>query len=91
MATRVQVVLDEEERERFRRQAAREGMSLSAWLRRAGRERLEEQRAADAPRTLEDLRAFFTECDRREQGTEPDWHEHRMVIERSIKDGASET
>ena len=91
MATRIQVVLDEEERERFRRQAAREGMSLSAWLRQAGRERLETQGGEDVPRTPEDLRVFFAECDRREQGSEPDWHEHRMVIERSIRGGGSET
>ncbi len=38
--TRIQVLLDEAEREEFRRQAEREGVSLSAWLRRAARERL---------------------------------------------------
>ena len=35
MATRIQVVVDEVEREAFREQAEREGVSLSAWLRAA--------------------------------------------------------
>jgi len=38
--TRVQVLLEKQEREQFRREAEREGLSLSAWLRRAGQDRL---------------------------------------------------
>ena len=38
--TRVQVLLEEQERGQFRREAEREGLSLSAWLRRAGQDRL---------------------------------------------------
>ena len=37
---RVQLVMTDEDRERFVEQARREGMSLSAWLRAAARERL---------------------------------------------------
>ena len=39
MAVRVQVVVDRLERERFRRRAAEQGLSLSAWFREAGREK----------------------------------------------------
>jgi len=90
MSTRVQVVMDEVEREAFRRAAAREGLSLSDWLRRAARERLQ---AAGPPRlrSSEDLRAFFEECRARETGSEPDWHEHRAAIEESRASGRPRT
>jgi hypothetical protein len=86
MSTRIQVVMDEVEREAFRRAADREGLSLSDWLRRAGRERL---RAAGEPGlgSVEALRAFFEDCRRREGGREPDWQEHRAVIEESKASG----
>ncbi|HET7292431.1 MAG TPA: hypothetical protein VFM88_08405, partial [Vicinamibacteria bacterium] len=65
MSTRIQVVVDEEERERFRRRAEAEGLSLSAWLRKVGRERL----AAAGRRlaTTKDLRGFVARCDAREK------------------------
>ncbi len=90
MSTRVQIVMDELEREVFRQAAAREGLSLSAWLRRAARARLEE---AEHPRlsSIDDLRAFFAECDQRELGSEPDWEEHTAVIEESRARGRSAT
>ena len=40
---RVQLVIPDEDRDRFVHQARREGMTLSAWLRTAARERLKEQ------------------------------------------------
>ena len=90
MSTRVQVVMDEMEREAFRQAATREGISLSDWLRRAARDRLE---SGSAPRlsSVEQLRAFFDACDSREQGEEPDWHEHHTVIEESKARGRSST
>ena len=90
MSIRVQVVMDEIDREAFRQAAAREGLSLSDWLRRAARERLE---AAAIPElsSVESLRAFFEECDAREEGTEPDWHQHRTVIEESKAKGRPST
>jgi hypothetical protein len=91
MASRVQVILDEEERELFREAAAREGIPLSAWLREAGRERLAVQERRRQVTTAKDLRAFFAACDKREKGVEPDWEEHRSVIERSIRSGRSDT
>jgi hypothetical protein len=91
MSTRIQVVLDEKEREQFRREAASEGISLSAWMREAARERAAS--AGTRPRHLdaEGLRAFFAECDARETGSEPDWEQHLRVIEHSARSGGTGT
>ncbi len=83
MPTRVQVILDPEERESFRALARRDGLSLSAWLRQAGRERASKSRVRQALDSPEALSAFFAECDAREAGREPDWSEHLAVLERS--------
>ncbi|MGH9461287.1 MAG: hypothetical protein ACRD1X_08710 [Vicinamibacteria bacterium] len=91
MSRRVQVILDEEDRELFREAAAREGVPLSAWLREAGREKLGAQERLRHVNTIKGLRAFFAACDRREEGVESDWEEHRSVIERSIRSGQSGT
>lgn len=87
---RVQVLMDEHEREDFRRQAAAEGLSLSAWLRAAGRAR-SHRAGPDALRSVEDLRGFFAERVASEHGREPDWEEHREVIERSRRSGDTGT
>lgn len=84
------MVLDEEEQERFRREAEIEGRSLSSWLRQAGREKLASRRARRLS-TAKDLAAFFKACDLREKGREPDWDQHRAVIERSQRGGNSQT
>jgi hypothetical protein len=81
--TRVQVLLAEEERERFRRQAEREGLSLSAWLRRAGQDRLRSRQGRRIS-TVRELREFFREI-------EPDWEEHLAVMARSRASGGSGT
>jgi hypothetical protein len=87
---RAQVLVDRAEMARFRRQGRREGMSLSAWLRDAGRRRLEEA-AAERPWTTGDLDRFLAACHEREgDGTEPDWAQHRAVIEPSRRDGLPE-
>jgi hypothetical protein len=88
--TRVQVLLAEEERERFRRQAEREGLSLSAWLRRAGQDRLRSRQGRRIS-TVRELREFFREIDAREKGREPDWEEHLAVMARSRASGGSGT
>jgi hypothetical protein len=87
---RVQVLLDEGEQEHFRQQAQREGVSLSAWLRQAGQERLRSRRGRRLS-TLRDLRDFFRATDAREKGREPDWEEHLSVINRSRASGHSGT
>ena len=91
MSQRVQVVLDEEEREAFRRMAEREGLSLSAWLREAGRQRLASCERQRVLRTSEELRQFFARCRESEGGIEPDWEQHKAVIERSRRCGEADS
>jgi hypothetical protein len=91
MASRIHILLDEAEKARYRRQAQREGKSLGAWLREAAEDRL---RAAAGHRDLRSrsgLEQFFAECDQHEVGTEPDWLEHRRLIERSRLNGLDVT
>jgi capsular polysaccharide biosynthesis protein len=91
MAVRVQVILDESERAEFRRQARREGQSLSAWLRQAGQERLRARERAPKFTDRNSLAEFFERCDRHAgAGPEPDWVEHRRVIEQSRLEGLPE-
>ena len=91
MTERIHIVVDRAEKERFRRLAAREGKTLSEWLRDAARERVAAAREAGALETTSGLRSFFAECDARERGQEPDWQVHREVIERSIGEGTAGT
>lgn len=89
MPRRIHIVVDDAEKERFRRRAAREGKTLSQWLRDAAREKL----AAEEARVRLDSRAaleeFFRACDAHERGKEPDWSVHRRAIEASIRSGGS--
>lgn len=88
--TRIHVVLDDADKERFRRQAEREGKSLSAWLRDAALERLTAAERRTSIATVDELDAFFAACDARERGREPDWEEHRRVIDQSKRSGLPE-
>ena len=78
------MVMAEEEKILMERAARRAGMSLSEWLREAAREKL---RGSGPPSltTAGELKAFFSECDEREVGREPDWDSHREVIDASKK------
>jgi len=87
--TRVQVLLDEDEKQKFERHARREGLSLSAWLREAGTTRLKNQSTARKIVNPADLRAFFAACDAEESGREPDWEEHLATLEHSKMHGAT--
>ena len=81
---RVQLVMADEDRERFVEQARREGMSLSAWLRAAARERLAKRQSVKLFETPEDVEEFFRYCASLEgPETEPDWEEHLAVINES--------
>ena len=60
---RVQLLMPDEDRSRFVYQAHQEGMSLSARLRAAARERLERQSQVQPFESVADLEAFFVECD----------------------------
>ena len=86
---RVQVLLDPESRRLFQELAEREGLSLSAWLRRAGEERAERQQVSRI-RSVEELDAFFQDCAEREVGEEPDWEDHARAIRHSRGAGFSE-
>jgi hypothetical protein len=88
--TRIHIVVAEEEKERFRCCAEREGKTLSEWLREAAREKLQQAGPLRLD-TVQELRSFFASCDAREGQDEPDWEEHRRVIEGSARSGAAET
>lgn len=88
---RVQVLMQKEDREKFRRMARQNGMSLSAWLRNAGLESVDRQLQQTQLDSVEALADFFGRCDAREQGIEPDWLEHLEVIGRSKSAGESGT
>jgi hypothetical protein len=90
MTERIHLLVGRAEKERVRRLAAREGKSLSAWLRDAARAKLTAAESATGLDSPDRLREFFAECDRPERGREPDWESHREIIERSIGSGASE-
>jgi len=91
MDSRIHILLDEAEKNRYRRQAEREGKSLGAWLRAAAEDRLRAAESALTLRSRADLARFFAECDAREHGQEPDWSEHRETIERSRRRGLEVT
>ena len=89
---RVQLVMPDEDRDRFVHQARSEGMTLSAWLRTAAHQRLEERQRFHPFESPEDLEGFFRACDALEgPGREPDWDQHLVVIEESRGRGASRT
>lgn len=89
---RVQLVIPDVDKARFVHQARREGMSLSAWLRAAARDRLAERQSGRRFRTAEDVRAFFERVHayddlENEPEREPDWEEHLAVINESKMKG----
>ena len=85
---RVQLIIPDEDRDRFIQQARKEGMTFSAWLRAAARARLEERQRVERFESPEDLKRFFDKCDaRRGPGVEPDWEEHLWTLHESITDG----
>ena len=89
---RVQLVIPDEDKERFIRQARGEGLTFSAWLRAAASDRLEAGQREKRFVTSEDVDRFFLECDaRRGPGMEPDWEEHKRAIEASRLHGLPNT
>ena len=87
---RVQLVMPDEDRDRFLHQARSEGMTLSTWLRAAARERLEERQRAAPFESPAELERFFQACDALEgPEMEPEWNEHLDVINESRRRGPS--
>lgn len=65
-----------------------EGMSLSAWLIAAARQRVAQKRGSVPFESAEDLQRFFRECDAlKGPKVEPDWGEHNEVINESRRGG----
>ncbi len=78
---RVQLIIPDEDRDRFAHQARSEGLTFSAWMRTAARQRLEERQLAQRFDSPQDLHQFLDECAaRRGPGIEPDWEEHKRAI-----------
>ena len=89
---RVQLVIPDADRDRFVHQARQEGMSLSAWMRAAARERLETRQRVKPFQSPEDVEEFFRLCTALEgPETEPDWNEHLRVMSESRARGATGT
>ena len=89
---RVQLVIPDEDHDRYVRQARREGISLNAWLRTAARERLDKHKAIMQFESPEEVQEFFASCaDGEGPGTESDWSDHLRVIHESRGKGAAET
>ena len=85
---RVQLIIPDEDRDRFVRQARKEGLTFSAWLRAAAQSRLEAHQSVERFQSSEDLERFFQKCAEREgPGMEPDWEEHLHTMHKSITDG----
>ena len=89
---RVQLVMPDADRDRFVHQARQEGMSLSAWLRAAARERLEKCQSVKLFQSPEDVEEFFRSCASLDgPETEPDWSEHLGVMNESRGTGVTGT
>ena len=89
---RVQLVMADEDRDRFVHQARQEGMSLSAWLRAAAHERLKRRLSVKQFQSPEDVEAFFRSCAvLKGPETEPEWNEHLRVMSESRSRGATRT
>ena len=89
---RVQLIIPDEDRDRFADQARREGLTLSAWLRAAARGRLEQREGSARFESPGELEAFFRECDALPgPDREPDWGDHLRAIEESRRRGATGT
>lgn len=85
---RVQLIIPDEDRDRFAHQARTEGMSFSAWVRAAARQRLEERQRVGLFESPAHLDEFFRECDALEgPDREPDWEQHLKVMDESRRRG----
>lgn len=89
---RVQLVIPDEDRDRFMHEARREGMSFSAWLRAAAREHLERKQQTRVFESEAEVEAFWRKCDQLQgPGREPDWEEVLEIINTSRSKGLPST
>ena len=63
---RVQLIIPDEDRDRFVHQARLEGMTLSGWLRAAAEERLKQRERLKPFRSSDEVREFFLAHDQSE-------------------------
>lgn len=91
VSTRIHIVVDEAEKERFRKLAERRGTSLSGWIREAARSYAAREEERPSLHDLESLEEFFDQCDALTTGPEPDWEEHERRIDESVRSGAAES
>ena len=78
---RVQLIIPDEDRDRFVHQARLEGMTLSGWLRAAAEERLEHRERLKPFTSSGEVREFFLDHD--ESGSdesEPDWEDQLKTL-----------
>lgn len=88
---RIQLVLPDEDRDRFVHEARREGVSLSEWIRLAARERVETRLARQRFQDTQDVTKFFERCDGLDgPEREPDWVEHLSTMQESRAQGTPE-
>ena len=81
---RFQLIIPDEDHDRFAYQARLEGMSLSGWLRAAAKDRIEQRERLKPFTSSADVREFFQAHD--DSGSdlrEPDWDEHLKTLEPS--------
>ena len=89
---RIHLIVSEPDRTRYAAAARREGLSLSAWLRAAASDRLDDRTDAEPFRTEDDVWRFFADRDAEmDGGAEPDWEQHLDVIRGSRSRGAAGT
>ena len=92
MAT-IQFEITEEDRERFAKQAEREGMALDAWLISVARQHVvywepQPKQSSSRFESVEELMAFLHECSANSGlEREPDWEEHLQKIDESRRQG----
>ena len=79
---RVQIVMPDADRARFRQQAKSEGLSFSAWIRAAAHQRCDLAEQEQRFESEADVREFFAEHDKSlPPGRGPDWDEYRAIID----------
>ena len=89
---RFQLIIPDEDRDRFAHQAHLEGMTLSGWLRAAAEDRIRQREHLKPFTSSVDVREFFQTQDDSESGLrEPDWEEHLKTLHESKLAGSPGT
>ncbi len=90
MSVRVQVILEEAEAAQFKHQAKKDSLSLSRWLKEAGKEKLAQKEIQRSLKDESSLKEFFESCDQLiDKGKESDWIEHKRLINEGYSKGAN--